>query len=499
MIAENPQMRVRTRFPGMDETLSRDQALAVHGFRFNESLMSRRGAVASAVGMQYNGIRDLYTTLGYKIELSFNDFLGKYERQDISRRIIRAYPDATWRGTPKILDNITPGDDTAFETDWKRHVEQTNAYHYLARGDRISGIGTYAVIFVGFNDGKAPEEPVVRSPGMKVLYHTPYTSASAPIVSFEGDPTNPRFGKPEFYNLTIQSSPAMRSGVGQASQPGFSMKVHWTRVLHLAEDTLESDVFCTPRLMPIYNRLDDLEKILGASAEGFWRAATPGIALEMDKDAKFQDGEQDKLQKQVDEYVHNFNRILKLKGIQAKLLAPNVSDPKSAVEVQMMMISGATGIPLRILTGSERGELASTQDVYNWNTRVDERRLDYAEPMILRAYIDMLVRVGVLAPPEGGSYEVEWPSFTSLDPLARAEVSERLSKAVASYVSSGADLLIPPNVYLTAILGFSEQEANEVEAQFENMTAEEREMQSAMQAEADVVVPPVVDEAVEVE
>ena len=152
------------------------------------------------------------------------------------------------------------------------------------------------------------------------------------------------------------------------------------------------------------------------------------------------------------------------------------------------MISGATGIPSRILTGSERGELASSQDVDSWNTRVDERRIDYAEPMILRTYINTLIAAGVVPQPIDGKYKIEWPAFTSLNPKDRAEVAERLSRAVAAYVTSGADLIIPPQIYLTAILGMSEQEAAEVMTEFLAMADEERVLQQAMGEEGEVVI-----------
>ena len=43
----------------------------------------------------------------------------------------------------------------------------------------------------------------------------------------------------------------------------FNRKVHWTRVIHIAESTLENPIYGIPRLRPVYNRLMDIEKVTG--------------------------------------------------------------------------------------------------------------------------------------------------------------------------------------------------------------------------------------------
>ena len=46
--------------------------------------------------------------------------------------------------------------------------------------------------------------------------------------------------------------------------------VHASRVIHVAEDILDDEVYGIPRLEPLYNYLDDLLKVVGGSAEMFW-------------------------------------------------------------------------------------------------------------------------------------------------------------------------------------------------------------------------------------
>ena len=56
--------------------------------------------------------------------------------------------------------------------------------------------------------------------------------------------------------------------------------VHASRVLHVAEDCLDDDVYGIPRLKPVFDRLDDLLKVVGGSAEFFLRGASRLIGLE---------------------------------------------------------------------------------------------------------------------------------------------------------------------------------------------------------------------------
>ena len=105
------------------------------------------------------------------------------------------------------------------------------------------------------------------------------------------------------------------------------------------------------------------------------------------------------------------------------------------------MISGATGIPLRILVGSESGELASSQDENNWNSRVDERRTTFAGPCILRPLVQKLIDIGELVP--NGKWYVDWPKATAISEADRASIAVNKTTALRNYVSTpGAEMVV---------------------------------------------------------
>ena len=147
---------------------------------------------------------------------------------------------------------------------------------------------------------------------------------------------------------------------------------------------------------------------------------------------------------------------------------PQISDPSNHVSILLDLIAGTTGIPKRILIGSERGELASTQDETAWNSRVDERRRNYAEPMILRPFIDRLIDLSVLPEPKGG-YVIDWPSIFAPSEETQAKIAETKAKALNAYMlAPGADMILPPAMFLKLILGLTDEQVLEAESIIED-------------------------------
>jgi hypothetical protein len=124
----------------------------------------------------------------------------------------------------------------------------------------------------------------------------------------------------------------------------------------------------------------------------------------------------------------------------------------------MQCISSETGIPLRVLTGSERGELASTQDTTEWLTFVQARREDHAESRIVRPSIDRLIELGLLPAPSE-DYTVAWKDLFSISEKSRVEIGKGRANALREYTYSPvAQAIIPPDAFLEKFLGFTTEE-----------------------------------------
>jgi len=439
-------------------------------FRAMATAITSRAALFNRLGKSFGGDRDLYTACGYPESLTFSDYYGRYERQDIAQRIVNAYPEATWRLHPEIkeTEDSEPDELTEFEQNWVDLEKKFQIYHYMDRLDKVAGIGDYAVLLLGFDDTSNFEAPVQE--GANLIYLQVYAQPKAPISGWVKDASDPRFGRPEQYTLTYgdaEVSPSTSEST-IVSSPGGQMKVHYSRILHVADGTLTNEVYGIPRLRPVYNRLQDLETIVAGSAEMFWKGGFPGYAFELDPEADIGTMDVDNLTSQIESFMHNMTRFLRLQGIKTTMLKPEIADPDKHVDTQLKLISGTTGIPLRILTGSERGQLASTQDTDNWDSRVDERRVNFAEPVILRPFVNRLIEIGALAKPNK-DFDIVWPDIKSLSEKARADIARVYSEAIARYAQTpGIERVMPPEDYLSIVIRLEPEQIDAIKKRLED-------------------------------
>lgn len=413
-----------------------------------------RANLASRMGKSFGTDRDIYEALGYTKNPVFDDYYARYERQDVASRIIDAPVEATWKGVPLIIENEDP-EDTEFEKKWRELANERHIFHYLSRADKVAGIGEYGILLLGFDDANNANsrEPVEKA--TKLLYLRPYAQNNAGVREWEEDLSNERYGLPKIYKL--KTSTAQKDGTR-------SIDAHWTRVIHFAEGLLENDVYGKPELKPVLNRLQDLDLISGGSAEMFWRGAFPGIAFKLGEDATMESQDKKALEDEIENYVHDLKRYMRIQGLDIHELKVQIADPKSHFDLLISLISAAKGIPKRILTGSERGELASSQDEKNWLSRIEERRNNYIEPMVLRPLIQRLIDVTVLPKPE--LFEIEWPDLFAIGEKDKADIAKTKAETLAAYSNAmGADTIIPPSMFLKKFLQFDADEIEEIEAE----------------------------------
>lgn len=411
-------------------------------------LSTARRLLSQLIGQHFGGDRDLYTVCGYPRRIGVHEYVKSYCRQDIASRIIDAFPDATWRESPKVTAKNEDEDGT-FAAAVEKLDEQFGFWDTLARLDRLMAMGHYGTLLIGVDGGEPMDRPVQGS-GYNLLYLSPHGEYSSDIVEWDMNPASPRFGKPERYRITI--------GVGWTGFGGGerSLNVHWSRVIHVAEKPLDDISIGTPRLERIWNRLMDLDKLLGGGAETYWQNAVNTRAWYADSDAEWDPEEQKDMEKQFEELYHGLRRDLRLRGVKGESLnaSPHSTEMAALVDKVYEVLAGATGIPKRILMGSERGELSSEQDENNWAGRIAERRQQFATPKVVRPVIDRLISLGVLP---NVKYDVEWPESDTLGEQARAEIAGNLTTALSNYANSpGAEFVVPVPEFRSRILGLDE-------------------------------------------
>lgn len=398
------------------------------------SVLIERLQFARQAGVTFNGMRDLYEILGYERAISTAQYRERYARGGIAGRIVDVFPKATWRGEMELVEDQDPENDTEFEKAWNALNTRLKITSVLQRGDVLSQLGYYSVLLIGA-PGKFSDELPKGKPE-DLLYLTPFSGGGGPgiqtrftgsrgdgnlnvafgdatIQSFDINVESPRFGLPETYQLR-------RTDV---SSPELQVPVHWSRIIHIAEGCLDNEVYGSPRLERVYNLLDDLDKVTGGGAEAFWLRANQGLQLDVDKDMTLSADEKTALQTQADEYQHQIRRMLRTRGVTVNPLGSDVANFSNPADAILTQIAGSLAIPKRILTGSEMGELASSQDRDNWKDQVNGRQTGYAGPYIVRPLVDRLIKYNYLPTPVKGveSYEVRWPHIQTLTEQEKAD------------------------------------------------------------------------------
>lgn len=437
---------------------------SVHKLNINEhetqmrvySELTNRANLAAKLGtMTYDGNRDLYQVLGYPTQLTYNGhYFPKYIRQDIAKAVIDRPVRAAWRGGLTIKQKDSKGKESAIEKAWNELELKHKLHTIFMRVDKLTGIGRYGVLLLGLNDVKKIEDWALPVAGRsnKLEFIKPLGESSAKISTYEVNVNSSRYGKPVLYNITVT----------EESGASFTTPVHYTRIVHITEDLLESEVMGTPCLESVFNRLCDLEKIIGGDAEMFWRGARPGFQGKIDKDFTITPDSEKDLQDQFDEYENKLRRFLLMEGVDVKEFKQQIADPSKNVDVQISMISAVKGIPKRILMGSERGELSSASDKEEWNLWVQSRREEHMEPDIVRPLVDKFIEYGIL--PKTDQYIVHWDELFAMSPKEKAEIAQTIANAIRYYTATPtAEYILPKQIFLKKLLGLTDEEMTDAE------------------------------------
>lgn len=429
----------------------------------NDYFRTRTEMMASV----YDTARNLNTSCHYPEVVSDVMYKEMYEREGIGTRVVKIFPEKCWQVDPVISENAE-GEPTTFETAFLELENEMNLWHYCARIDELSGIGNYGVILFGFDDGGDLKDPVggIDEDGnkegeakRKLLYIRTFDQTQAEIVEYNDNAESPRFGQPVMYEIDF-FDPSRVTASGGARPRVQKLHVHWSRVIHIADNRKTSEVFGDPRMRPGFNRLLDIRKILGSSAEMYWKGAFPGLAFEMLDGVELTPADKTAMKEQMVDWENDLQRYITANGMKINSLAPQVVNPTEQFNVQVKALAMTYGIPLRIFTGSEAAQLASGQDEKNFNGTLAYRQNKYLSPMVIRPMVDRFIAVGVL--PEPDRYVVAWPDLNEDTPDAIAARGLVMTKMMVEYVRGGAEMIMDRMDFMVKIMGLSPEEAEAI-------------------------------------
>ncbi len=402
----------------------------------------------------------------YPERLTFNMLYNMYSRNSVAARVIETYPDYSWETPPTIKDS---GGVSSYFSKQIRDVLDTN--YKLMDGvsqplltsmkqlDVLGGIGGESLLVFGFMDGKKLGAPVEYKENMKVAWVKVLHNGQFEVAERNENQTSPDFG-----DVMLYRTKSFKTGeLNFADHIAPNVEIHASRCVHFKEGSNLS--FGISRIQRCYNQLLDITKVAGSSAEVYFLGAFSGLSVETDPEATLSEESFEKMQIEIDNYFDGIRRALIFEGSKAKLLYPAIVSPKEHFDTQITMISIATGVPRRFLTGAEAAKLASQQDSLNWTDRVNIRRNSFMGPRIVLPVVDRLVQAGVVRAPKNNKYEAIWSRAESITTNERANSARNMTDSLIKYFSSGMYSVMEFPVYLMYVCGFSEVEAMAINEQ----------------------------------
>lgn len=386
-------------------------------------------ALAEQIGrqrMQYAGINGntkrtkLWDEFGYPEQVGFDQYYRAYERNAVAHAAVHKLLDSCWTDNPTIIDGAEK-DEAKETTPWESSVTKLMSKHWpkIKDADRRNMVGRYSAILLQIKDNREWKEPVdtavVKSLGSAALVKLiPAWESQIKPGGFDTDTMSETYGQPVNYQFNEQ--PVGDDGTYGAVR---SVTVHPDRVIILCEGAEDENMLSgIPLLRAGYNKLLDVEKTSGGSAEGFLKNASRQLGIAFDKDtdmaslkeqaeeAGFKD-----LGAALNDKIARMNRgsdaALVMQAGTPSVLSVAAADPTPTWMAAANEFSASIQCPFTIMFGQQTGRLASDEDKTDWAKRCNGRRWGFMTAVIT-SIVERLCSLSVIEPPENGEITLAW-------------------------------------------------------------------------------------------
>ncbi len=271
-----------------------------------------------------NAKHNVYYDFGYPAHyhLHFKHFYEFWRRNGLAHGLVEKTADKTWQEHPVLRPENDIAADSEISHDVRGLFRRLRFWQKLRTADARGMVGQYAGLVFQLGDGQPYDQPVRRVPGGTDGVIGVFAAWQEQLVpsEWDTDPKSPTYGQPKMFRYNENS-------VDPETGKMRTFSVHPDRCYVWSFD---GTVFGDSKLEPVYNALMDAEKIRGAGAEGYWKAAKaqPVISAEPDVDfsqlASMLDtdlqGLPDALDEIVSKWSKGFDDSLLLQGMKAEAL-----------------------------------------------------------------------------------------------------------------------------------------------------------------------------------
>ncbi|MBV4366279.1 anti-CBASS protein Acb1 family protein [Erwinia phyllosphaerae] len=389
----------------------------------------------------------IYQEFGYPNNLTFDDFYNAYERNAIAGSAVKRMLDGCWEDFPEVFEGEKAKDAEA-ESAWDKTLKRLlkRCWKQIKDADRRNMVGRYSAILIQLGDsGKWSDPPnaaVIRRTGDRALVKLiPVWESQLDVSVWDTDPDSENFGQPKMYSFIELPVEGQQDGA-----PARQIPIHPDRLIILAEGAddglLTSGV---PMLRAGFNKLLDIEKVSGGSAEGFLKNASRQLNFAFSEKTDFRalagalgvkDNElADALNEQVVRLNENTDAATFMQAGTAEVLSVAAADPEPTWRTALSEFCATIPIPVKVLVGQITGERASTEDMKDWaRTRMSRRNgflADVIETIVRRFWL-----IGLIAPAANDEVTVSWSDLLApsqadkTDNMAKmAEVAQKTQQA----------------------------------------------------------------------
>jgi len=408
-------------------------------------------ALADAIGRQrmlYAGQpgntkrTKLWDEFGYPNNLEFDRYYRAYERNAVAYAAIHKLLDACWTDNPTIIDGEEAKEATK-TTEWEKAVTKLLKKHWpkIKDADRRNLVGRYSALLIQFRDGREWSKPVdkmvvARLKDKSIVKLIPAWESQVKPGNFDTDTLSESYGQPVSYNFNEQPV-----GDDGTYGPVRGVTVHPDRIIILSEGSEDENMLSgVPFLRAGYNKLLDLEKVSGGSAEGFLKNASRQLGIAFDKETRMEalvkaatDAGYKDLGEALNDKVAKMNRgtdaALVMQAGTPSVLSVAAADPKPTWEVTANEFAASIQCPFTILFGQQTGRLASDEDKTDWAKRCNGRRWGF-QSTVVENILERFWNLGVIDPPSSGEVTLAWSDL--LAPSEKEKIANMQAMATVA-------------------------------------------------------------------
>ncbi|QGU89659.1 DUF1073 domain-containing protein [Erwinia sorbitola] len=394
-------------------------------------------------GMNGNTKRTkLWDEFGYPEQVDFDGYYRAYERNAVAHAAVHNLLDSCWVDSPTIIDG-EEGRESTETTPWEKQVTKLLKKHWpkIKDADRRNLVGRYSALLIQFKDGGDWKDAVnvttVKSLGEKAVVRLiPAWESQVVPGTYVTDMQSDRYGQPELYYFNEQPV-----GDDKTYGPTRSVQVHPDRIIIICEGSEDENMLSgVPFLRAGYNKLLDLEKISGGSAEGFLKNASRQLGIAFDKDtdmaslkksaidAGFKDLG-DALNDKITRMNRGTDAALVMQAGAPSVLSVAAADPSPSWTVAANEFSASIQSPFTIQFGQQTGRLASDEDKTAWAKRCNGRRWGH-QTALVTVVIERFWLFGVIPPPASGEVTLAWSDL--LAPSEKEKIANMQAMATVA-------------------------------------------------------------------